>query len=191
MWRTHISPAFIERATVVIQSPAGLLSCGTSTFNPVIKTLSPVTTCMCCAPPVVWQLCRRHTSLSAKTFGKISFTLRQSFLTISAQSQTQFHKLHSGQELLSLLRPFATRQTSSADGHRRAGFSSSWDRANRTTVTYMAALAVAVMGLSYAAVPLYRIFCQASGYGGTVNVVDPGEKVMTMEPLRERELTIR
>ena len=58
-------------------------------------------------------------------------------------------------------------------------------------MTYMAALAVAVVGLSYAAVPLYRIFCQASGYGGTVSVVDPSEKVKTMEPLRERELTIR
>lgn len=55
----------------------------------------------------------------------------------------------------------------------------------------MAALAVAVVGLSYAAVPLYRIFCQASGYGGTVSVVDPSDKVENMEPLRERELTIR
>ena len=35
-------------------------------------------------------------------------------------------------------------------------------RANRQTVVYMIALAVAVMGLSYAAVPLYRIFCQVS-----------------------------
>ena len=63
--------------------------------------------------------------------------------------------------------------------------------ANRNTVTYITAVAVTVLGLSYAAVPLYRIFCQASGYGGTVNIADPSEKVENMEPVRERELTIR
>lgn len=32
--------------------------------------------------------------------------------------------------------------------------------ANRRTVTYMISVAVAVTGLSYAAVPLYRLYCQ-------------------------------
>lgn len=31
---------------------------------------------------------------------------------------------------------------------------------NRTTLIYVIALAIAVIGLSYAAVPLYRVFCQ-------------------------------
>ena len=35
----------------------------------------------------------------------------------------------------------------------------------------MTAIAVGVAGLSYAAVPLYRLYCQASGYGGTVSKV--------------------
>lgn len=56
---------------------------------------------------------------------------------------------------------------------------------------YAIAIAITVTGLSYAAVPLYRIFCQASGYGGTVVKVDAGEKVEKMEAIRERELTIR
>ncbi len=55
----------------------------------------------------------------------------------------------------------------------------------------MVAIAIGVVGLSYAAVPLYRLFCQASGYGGTVNVADASEKVEKMVPVRERELTIR
>ena len=55
----------------------------------------------------------------------------------------------------------------------------------------MVAIATAVVGLAYAAVPLYRLFCQASGYGGTVIRVDPGEKVEKMRPDMERELTIR
>ena len=71
------------------------------------------------------------------------------------------------------------------------GPASQWRRANRSTVTYMVAIVITVVGLSYAAVPLYRLFCQASGYGGTVVVVDSGEKVEKMKPIRERVLTIR
>ncbi|KAI3435846.1 hypothetical protein D9Q98_001904 [Chlorella vulgaris] len=33
---------------------------------------------------------------------------------------------------------------------------------------YILATAVAMVGATYAAVPLYRMFCQATGYGGTV-----------------------
>ncbi|KAI9083208.1 hypothetical protein K1719_034740 [Acacia pycnantha] len=32
---------------------------------------------------------------------------------------------------------------------------------------YLSALVVAMVGGSYAAVPLYRRFCQATGYGGS------------------------
>ena len=32
---------------------------------------------------------------------------------------------------------------------------------------YMSALAVCVFGLSYASVPLYKVFCQMTGFGGT------------------------
>ena len=66
-----------------------------------------------------------------------------------------------------------------------------WKSANRNTAMYMVAVAIVVTGLSYAAVPLYRIFCQASGYGGTVIKTEASEKVEKMEPIRERELTIK
>ena len=52
----------------------------------------------------------------------------------------------------------------------------------------MTAIAVGVAGLSYAAVPLYRLYCQASGYGGTVSKVESGEK---MNLVKEREITVR
>lgn len=38
---------------------------------------------------------------------------------------------------------------------------------NRRTALIMAAVALAMLGLGFAAVPLYRIFCQVTGYGGT------------------------
>ncbi|KAJ6798307.1 putative cytochrome c oxidase assembly protein COX11, mitochondrial [Iris pallida] len=42
------------------------------------------------------------------------------------------------------------------------------DRSSRKTLVYLLGLAGAMVGASYAAVPLYRRFCQATGYGGTV-----------------------
>ena len=41
---------------------------------------------------------------------------------------------------------------------------------SRTTMTYLFALAFATAGAAYAAVPLYRVFCQQTGYGGTTQV---------------------
>ena len=63
--------------------------------------------------------------------------------------------------------------------------------ANKRTVLYMTAIAVGVAGLSYAAVPLYRLYCQASGYGGMVSKVESGEKIEKMNPVKEREITVR
>ena len=72
----------------------------------------------------------------------------------------------------------------------------------------MSAIGIAVLGASYAAVPLYRLFCQvryhfksklmihpswrqASGYGGTVAETRDSTKIETMVPVAERQLTIR
>ena len=41
------------------------------------------------------------------------------------------------------------------------------NRAKRRTGVLAALLAVAMIALAYASVPLYRLFCQATGYGGT------------------------
>lgn len=42
-------------------------------------------------------------------------------------------------------------------------------RAKRRTGMLAALLAVAMIGLAYASVPLYRLFCQVTGFGGTTN----------------------
>jgi cytochrome c oxidase assembly protein subunit 11 len=39
--------------------------------------------------------------------------------------------------------------------------------ANARTALIVAAAVIGMLGLSYAAVPLYRAFCQATGWGGT------------------------
>jgi hypothetical protein len=44
------------------------------------------------------------------------------------------------------------------------------------------ALAVAVFGISYASVPLYKVFCSMTGFGGTTQRVDE-EKATTVKPV--------
>jgi len=44
---------------------------------------------------------------------------------------------------------------------------STQDHRNRRVASYAAAGALAMLGLGYASVPLYRMFCQATGWGGT------------------------
>jgi cytochrome c oxidase assembly protein subunit 11 len=41
------------------------------------------------------------------------------------------------------------------------------DRKNRRVALYAVLAALAMLGLGYASVPLYRIFCQVTGFGGT------------------------
>ncbi|MBU2581787.1 MAG: cytochrome c oxidase assembly protein [Alphaproteobacteria bacterium] len=60
--------------------------------------------------------------------------------------------------------PISVSQGSSGK-HRAVGF-------------MLAAVAAGMVGMAYAAVPLYRMFCQVTGYGGTTRVaVAPSERV--------------
>ncbi|MEL0250384.1 MAG: cytochrome c oxidase assembly protein [Novosphingobium sp.] len=45
-------------------------------------------------------------------------------------------------------------------------------RRNRRVGMYAAAGALTMLGLGYASVPLYRLFCQVTGYGGTTQRAD-------------------
>jgi len=43
---------------------------------------------------------------------------------------------------------------------------------NRTVAIRMALFALAMLGLAFASVPLYRVFCQVTGFGGTTQKAD-------------------
>ncbi|XP_058459832.1 cytochrome c oxidase assembly protein COX11, mitochondrial [Malaya genurostris] len=60
----------------------------------------------------------------------------------------------------------------------------------RTTIYYVAAAGVMTVGMSYAAVPLYRMFCQAYSYGGTTGQGHAGEKVESMTRVQDRVIKI-
>ncbi|KAH7423851.1 hypothetical protein KP509_12G077100 [Ceratopteris richardii] len=64
------------------------------------------------------------------------------------------------------LRTYATMRGSS--NHAAANARKDPSVKSQSTLMYLLAVVVAMVGCSYAAVPLYRKFCQATGYGGTV-----------------------
>jgi len=49
---------------------------------------------------------------------------------------------------------------------------------------------VGMIGMSYAAVPLYRLYCQASGLGGTATAGHDTEQVATMTPVKDRVIKV-
>jgi len=62
---------------------------------------------------------------------------------------------------------------------------------NLTSLLYLTSAAVGTVGAAYAAVPLYRMFCQTTGYGGTVSEGHDTEKVTSMAKVEDRLLTIK
>ncbi|GAB0087847.1 cytochrome c oxidase assembly protein COX11, mitochondrial [Sergentomyia squamirostris] len=61
----------------------------------------------------------------------------------------------------------------------------------KSTLYYVTAAGVLTVGLSYAAVPLYRMFCQAYSYGGTTATGHDGSKVEKMQKIKDRIIKIK
>jgi cytochrome c oxidase assembly protein subunit 11 len=59
-------------------------------------------------------------------------------------------------------------------------------RRHRAIALWCAVLVVAMVGASYAAVPLYRLFCQVTGYDGT-----PRRSTQPSDRVVERTVTVR
>ena len=68
---------------------------------------------------------------------------------------------------------------------------------NKSFASWAIALTIATVGLSYASVPLYRVFCQVTGFGGTVKRTEINEEETDAMPINEsdvvegRPITIR
>jgi cytochrome c oxidase assembly protein subunit 11 len=59
-------------------------------------------------------------------------------------------------------------------------------RRNRNVAVVLLLVAVGMVGAAYAAVPLYQLFCQVTGYGGTTRVASDNPKGVIA-----REMTVR
>lgn len=60
------------------------------------------------------------------------------------------------------------------------------ERSNRKVATVSAAVAVGMLALAFASVPLYRLFCQVTGYGGTTQKAAAPSSVVV-----DRTVTVR
>lgn len=62
-------------------------------------------------------------------------------------------------------------------------------RSNRRVAVIAVMVVAGMTGFTYASVPLYRIFCQKTGYGGTTQVADKTNAYDM--PVLKREMTVR
>ncbi|KAL7869345.1 hypothetical protein AOLI_G00133330 [Acnodon oligacanthus] len=83
-------------------------------------------------------------------------------------------------------------QTRGAKTHKKKthNYQDEWKQRNKTILTYIAAAGVGMIGMSYAAVPLYRIYCQVSGLGGTAIAGHDSDLVETMKPVKDRIIKV-
>jgi cytochrome c oxidase assembly protein subunit 11 len=68
------------------------------------------------------------------------------------------------------------------------------ERRNRRTMLWAFAAALAMLGLGFAAVPLYRLFCQVTGFGGTTQVATESEADLAAQMANSggvRDISIR
>jgi len=57
---------------------------------------------------------------------------------------------------------------------------------NKRSMLVLGGLVVGMLGMAYASVPLYKVFCQATGFGGTPRVSD-----VAADEVLERQITVR
>lgn len=66
------------------------------------------------------------------------------------------------------------------------GFTPDMARRNKRVAVIGLGIAMGMVGLAYASVPLYNIFCQVTGFGGT-----PGKATDNPKGIIDREMTVR
>ena len=57
-------------------------------------------------------------------------------------------------------------------------------RKNRRVVVALCSVVVGMVGMSYAAVPLYDLFCRVTGYAGTTQVAAERSETVTSRPMK-------
>lgn len=55
---------------------------------------------------------------------------------------------------------------------------------------FLIALIIGMLGFSYASVPLYRLFCQVTGYGGTTQTIEKMSSNVVKSDKSDRIFTI-
>jgi len=64
-------------------------------------------------------------------------------------------------------------------------------KANRDTMFYVASLGVVAIGFTFAAIPAYRMFCEATSFGGLTQVAKDFDKISAMEKVQDRLIRVQ
>uniref|UniRef100_A0AC35TFJ0 Cytochrome c oxidase assembly protein COX11, mitochondrial n=1 Tax=Rhabditophanes sp. KR3021 TaxID=114890 RepID=A0AC35TFJ0_9BILA len=62
---------------------------------------------------------------------------------------------------------------------------------SRDSMYYVLSLGVVFVGLSFAAIPAYRIFCESTSFGGVTQVASDFEKIQKMEKVKDRLIRVQ
>lgn len=112
------------------------------------------------------------------------------FLQKNFCSRARLQTVHAPPEPFLLRRLQLRLQTQVRFRKSRARVEEQQQNRNRTVLTYIAAAGVGMIGLSYAAVPLYRLYCQATGLGGAAVAGHDSSVVETMTPVKDRIIKV-
>lgn len=113
-----------------------------------------------------FQECSSTTILSSRPRLLGSATYAISCLRVGREFSTKY--LKQGHFSLNNAYPHAIKCSPMLSMQRNYSSQVSSEKKSKTMLIYLTALVFAMVGCTYAAVPLYRRFCQATGYAGTV-----------------------
>jgi len=68
--------------------------------------------------------------------------------------------------------PATDKRTDSKRTDSKSKVSASAQSSNKRVALFCGGLALSMVGMAYASVPLYKIFCQVTGYGGTTQIAE-------------------
>lgn len=110
-------------------------------------------------------LCRASTSLSIQPQSALSRTL-----SLASQRSNSGHRIIERRNFQGwrLISSTSRSQTQRSGARRSPQREAEIRERNKSFAAWMLAIAFGTMGLSYASVPLYRAFCQVTGFGGTI-----------------------
>lgn len=77
---------------------------------------------------------------------------------------------------------YSSKRYASNSGNKNAQQRENMNTINMRVAYYASAVAVTIFGISYASVPLYKMFCQVTGFGGTTQVADE-KKSIAVKPV--------
>ena len=87
-----------------------------------------------------------------------------------------------------LLRVSAYRHFAS---NKQQPFSRGRRAATRDSMFYVVSIGVVAMGLTFAAIPAYRIFCESTSFGGTTQVAKDFDKIEKMSKVEDRLIRVQ